>query len=250
MVNVVILAAGEGTRLRPYTLDRPKCMVEIDGKSLIDRQLSVLTHERIDKIVIIGGYKIEMLEGKGDRLKANPRYFETNMVWTLFSADEELEGEIIVSYADIVYSPKILQKLLDSKSDISVIIDKDWESYWRARNDNPLDDAETLRLSKDGRILEIGQKPQTVDEIQGQYIGLMKFSTVGVAQIKAIFQAAMNKGKLAGKSLENAYMTDLIQAAINAGLEVTSVPVNGGWVEIDTVDDLKSPVTLSRLKML
>ena len=45
-------------------------------------------------------------------------------------------------------------------------------------------------------------------------------------------------------------MTDLIQAAINAGLEVTSVPVNGGWVEIDTVDDLKSPVTLSRLKML
>ena len=118
-----------------------------------------------------------MLEGKGDRLKENPRYFETNMVWTLFSAEEELEGDLIISYGDIVYSREILQTLLDSKSDISVVIDKDWESYWRARNDNPLDDAETLRLSKNGRILELGQKPQSVDEIQGQYRTYEVFSS-------------------------------------------------------------------------
>jgi len=250
MINAIILAAGEGTRLRPYTLDCPKCMVEIDGKSLIDRQLSVLEHECIDDIIIIGGYKIEMLKGKGDRLKENPRYFETNMVWTLFSAEEELDGNLIVSYGDIVYSREILQSLVDSKSDISVIIDKDWESYWRARNDNPLDDAETLRLRDDDTIVEIGQKPKSVEEIQGQYIGLMKFSPLGIAQIKAVFHRAKDKGEILGKSLENAYMTDLLQAAINTGVNVTSVSTNGGWVEVDTVEDMKSSVTASRLKIL
>ena len=250
MVNVIILAAGEGTRLRPYTLDCPKCMVEIDGESLIDRQLRVLDHDSINDIVIIGGYKIEMLEGKADRLKENSRYFETKMVWTLFSAEEELEGDIIISYGDIVYSREILQAILDSKSDISVIIDKEWESYWRARNDNPLDDAETLKLREDGSIIEIGQKPQSMQEIQGQYIGLMKFSSSGITQIKRIFHAAKANGELLGKSLEAAYMTDLLQAAINDGVIVNSLLIRGEWVEVDTVDDMKSPVTSERLKMI
>ena len=246
----IILAAGEGMRLRPYILNCPKCMIEIDGKSLIDRQLSVLGQESIEDIIIIGGYKIEMLEGKGDRLKENPRYFETNMVWTLFSAEEELEGDLIVSYGDIVYSREILQSLVESKSDISVIIDKDWESYWRARNDNPLDDAETLRLRDDGTILEIGQKPESVEEIQGQYIGLMKFSAKGIAQIKTVFHMAKEKGMLLDKPLENAYMTDLLQAAINVGMAVTSVSTNGGWIEVDTIEDMKATVTLNRLKTI
>ena len=134
------MAAGEGTRLRPYTLDRPKCMVEIDGVSLIDRQLEVLKSEGIDDIVIIGGYKSEMLKRFDIKLKVNARYFETNMVWTLFSAEEELEGDVIVSYGDIVYSKNILNALIKSKADIAVTIDKKWEGYWRERNENPLDD--------------------------------------------------------------------------------------------------------------
>ncbi len=82
-VKVILLVAGEGTRLRPYTLDRPKCMVEINGISLIDRQLSVLEVEGLDDIVMIGGYKSDMLKRDGVKLKINPRYYETNMVWTL-----------------------------------------------------------------------------------------------------------------------------------------------------------------------
>ena len=157
---------------------------------------------------------------------------------------------MIISYGDIVYSHEILQTLLDSKSDVSVIIDKEWESYWRARNDNPLDDAETLRLREDGSILELGQKPQSLEEIQGQYIGLMKFSSFGLSQIKKIFHAAKVSGDLLGKPLEVSYMTDLLQAAINKGVIINSLPVEGGWVEVDTVNDMKSAVTSDRLKMI
>ena len=249
-LKVIILAAGEGTRLRPYTLDRPKCMVEIDSVSLIDRQLEVLKSEGIDDIVIIGGYKSEMLKRDGIKLKVNARYFETNMVWTLFSAEEELEGDVIVSYGDIVYSKNILKALIQSKGDIAVTIDKKWEFYWRERNENPLDDAETLKLRKDGTISEIGQKPSSLEEIEGQYMGLMKFSSEGIRQIKSAFHSALESGKLLGKKVENSYMTDLLQFIVSSGGKVASVQIDEDWVEVDTVEDLHAPITLERVKRI
>ena len=249
-LKVILLVAGEGKRLRPHTLDKPKCMVQIDGISLIDRQMKILNAEGLDDILMIGGYKADMLKRRGVRLKTNLRYHETNMVWTLFCAEEELTGDVIVSYGDIVYSRDILRQLINSNSDISVTIDKDWEKYWSARNENPLDDAETLKLSEDGKILEIGKKPESIDEIDGQYMGLMKFSSVGIEQIKNVFHKALVTGELVGNSLENSYMTDLLQAAINAGYSVQSVPTSGGWVEVDTVSDLESPITIDRVKAI
>ena len=245
--KVILLVAGEGKRLRPYTLDKPKCMVEIDGVSLIDRQLAVLKSEGLENIVMIGGYKIEMLKQYGIKLINNPRYYETNMLWTLFCAEDELEGDVIVSYGDIVYSREILKSLLKSTADIAVTIDKEWESYWQARNEDPLDDAETLKLREDGTIGEIGQKPKSLNEIEGQYMGLMKFSANGVKQIKEIFNSAIKDKKVLGKEVENAYMTDLLQAVINSERQITAVPIFGEWIEIDTVNDLELPVTRDRL---
>jgi len=202
---------------------------------------------------MVGGYKSEMLKREGVKLKLNPRYYETNMVWTLFSAEEELDNldrDVIVSYGDIVYSREILQALLKSTTDIAVIIDKEWESYWRARNENPLDDAETLKIRRDGTISEIGQKPKSLSEIEGQYMGLMKFSVKGIKQIKEIFHTAVESGELLGKSVESSYMTDLLQVAINSGRSVTAVPVCNSWIEVDTVKDLKGATTKERLSKI
>jgi choline kinase len=249
-LKAIILAAGEGTRLRPYTLDRPKCLVEVDGQSLLDRQLAVLGTEAIEHIVLIGGYRVEMLERHSIELRMNPRYAETNMVWTLFCAEDDLQGEVLLCYGDIVYSQEILRALLESNADIAVAIDLDWESYWRARNEDPLEDAETLKLGPDGRILEIGQQPTSLSEIEGQYMGLMKFSAKGAQLLKKTFHEAKSKGSLLGKPIEKAYMTDLLQAMINLNYKVDAVLVNGGWVEVDTVSDLNSDVTRSRLKRI
>ena len=160
---------------------------------------------------------------------------------------DELEGDVIVSYGDIIYSEEILKALLNSKADIAITIDKNWESYWRKRNDNPLDDAETLKIRDDGTISEIGKKPKSIEEIQGQYMGLIKFSSVGIKQIKDIFKVSLKKGSLMGQDIENAYMTDLIQAVIDTGEPVTSVPIYESWIEVDTVNDLESNTTRDRL---
>ncbi|MDD2892311.1 MAG: phosphocholine cytidylyltransferase family protein [Halothiobacillaceae bacterium] len=249
-LKAIILVAGEGTRLRPYTQNRPKCMVEVDGKGLLDRQLAVLASEPVQPIVLVGGYRAEMLKRPGIELRLNPRYAETNMVWTLFCAEDDLEGDVLLCYGDIVYSREVLQAVLKSQADIAVAIDLDWESYWRARNENPLDDAETLKLAADGRILEIGQKPKTLAEIEGQYMGLMKFSAKGAEALKSVFHDANRVGKLRGKPVEKAYMTDLLQAMIDLNYRLDAVPVHGGWVEVDTVEDLLSSVTRERLSRI
>ena len=201
-LKAIILAAGEGSRLRPYTADRPKCLVEIDGISLLDRQLKILATEAI-KPIIIGGYCVEMLQRPDLELRTNSRYADTNMVWTLFCAEEKLTGDVLICYGDIVYSREILKKVLESDSDIAVAIDLDWEAYWRERNEDPLADAETLKMSSEGRLLEIGQKPESIKDVEGQYMGLIKFSNVGINQLKKTFNDAKNTGHLQGKSLEN-----------------------------------------------
>lgn len=246
--KAILLVAGEGNRLRPHTKDRPKCMVEVDGISLLDRQLSILRLDtRVKELLMIGGYRAEMLARPGVTLKLNPRFFETNMVWTLFCAEEDLSGDVLICYGDIVYSPQILQALLDCEADIAITVDKDWEAYWRARNEDPLADAETLKLRPDGSVYEIGRKPRSLDEIEGQYMGLIKLSGCGTAILRQVFHRAKAKGELGGKPIEKAYMTDLLQAVIDAGHKLQSIPINGGWVEIDTVSDLQSETTRARL---
>ncbi len=249
-MKAIILVAGEGSRLGSYTKDRPKCTVDIGGLNLIERQLSVLRSEGVVDITMIGGYKSEMLKKYDTDLILNPRYYETNMVWTLFCAENELRGDILICYGDIVYSHDILRKLLASTADIATTVDMEWEPYWRARNENPLNDAETLKLDSDGYILEIGKKPQSLEEIEGQYMGLIKLTSKGVEQLKKVYYEALHNKYLMGKPIEDAYMTDLLQAVIDKGNPIKSVPIYGEWVEVDTVSDLNAKITLDRLSYI
>ena len=217
---------------------------------MLDRQIKVLKSEGIHRIILIGGYRSEMLCREDAELRINPAYSETNMVYTLFCAESDLDDEAIVSYGDIVYSRAILSKLLKSDADIAVTIDKDWKSYWFARSNNPLDDAETLQLSSEGRITEIGRKPNTMEEIEGQYMGLMKFSAKGAAMMSKVYHEAKKAGNLCGKPVKKAQLTDLLQTMIHSGYRVDAVTVQGGWVEVDTISDLFLDVTKERLRLI
>jgi len=250
MTKVIILAAGEGTRLHPYTLDYPKCLVKVNGKCLLDYQLAVLRDQGIEDIILVKGYLSDTLHRKGIVTYCNERYADTNMVWTLFCAEEEMTGDVIVSYGDIVYSKEVLMKLMKSSQDISVVVDKGWQTYWASRFDDPLDDAETLKIGQDGKIAEIGQVPSNLGEIEGQYIGLMKFSEKGLSKLKGVFKKAKSTGKLGTKQPEKAYMTDLLQAVIDEGHDVYPVFIDGGWVEVDTINDLNLEITRQRLEKI
>lgn len=246
-MKAIILAAGQGTRLRPYTNDRPKTLVEVNGRSLLDHQLAVLRAECVKRIAVVGGYKSGQLVRDDVTLYVNDRFAETNMVWSLLCAQEELSGDVIVAYGDIVYSRSVLRRLLESDVEIGVVVDNAWEPYWRERFEDPLAAAESLRINDRGRIEEIGQPDPEPQDIQSQYIGLIRFTGAGLAALKRVLSAAQESGCLLESPVETAYMTELLQSLIVAGEDVWPVPIQGEWVEIDTVRDLTLEVTCERV---
>jgi len=239
----IILAAGEGRRLRPLTEDKPKSMIEFCGMTLLQRQVNVMKECDINDIIVITGYKSDIIDISGVTYYKNEEFEETNMVETLFCAKEELEGEIIVSYADIIYERNVLQKLIDSKQKISVVIDEKWEKYWNKRFEDPLNDVESLKINSKGNIIDIGQKTRSLEEIQGQYIGLMKFDSEGTKIISDFYHRCKEESKNGSNILNSkiefkkSYLTDLLQGLIVDGNELKAVFVNGGWLEFDTIND-------------
>ncbi len=239
-MKAIILAAGQGTRLRPLTDDKPKCMVELLGKSLLERQVEVLKSQNITDITVLAGYREDKIQIAGVNKLINPRYASTNMVYTLFSAKETMTGkeDLIISYGDIVYEPKVLSALVSCNAPICLTIDKEWRRYWELRMENPLDDAETLKV-ENGKIVELGKKPTSYDEIQGQYMGLMK---IRAEYVKPMIDAWENMDKNAhydGKSYNNMFMTSFIQHLIDIGWKVAPAWVSNGWLEVDSVEDLE-----------
>ena len=234
----LILAAGQGSRLMPLTANKPKCMVEFRGRPIIDYLIDAYDKSDLDEIIVVTGYKHSTLEAylrnRNIHFYHNPVFYQTNMVSTLFAAEEKLMQDVVVSYSDIIYGPAVLQKISDAKSDISVVVDNRWRELWEMRMENPLSDAESLKI-ENGRIVDIGRSGVTYEEIDGQYIGLVKFPAASIPLVREV------ACELIGEDLttsNNVYLTDLIQALINRGVIVRPILIDGGWVEIDSSDDL------------
>jgi L-glutamine-phosphate cytidylyltransferase len=241
-VRAIILAAGRGSRLQAHTDARPKCLTELGGMSLIDRQLAVLRGARVDDIVIATGYRAGMLDLPGTRQVHNPDWETTNMVETLFRTEELFGDDMIVSYSDIVYEPRVLDAVLSSSHDVSVVVDRRWRKYWEHRFADPLSDAESLRLDARGCITEIGNPVTEIDDVQAQYIGLMRFQGSGIAALKRArgnFDA-VRRPWMDRRPVSRAYMTDLLMEMVLIGIPVHAIPIDGGWLEIDTVSDFES----------
>lgn len=240
-MKVIILAAGQGSRLRPYTNNKPKCMVELCGKPILHRQLKVLRDAGIKRILVVGGYRCELLDVKNVDFAINTRYATTNMVSTLFSAEQWITpGEdILILYGDIIYEPKVLQSLLNLDAPVAVSVDLDWLKLWQLRMSDPLSDAETLKITQGNKIVELGKKPKSLDDVHGQYMGLIK---VRGDHVKAFVDAwhHLDRHKLYdGKDFDNMYMTSFIQHLIDQGHDVRAAYTHNGWLEVDTVEDLK-----------
>jgi len=241
MTRCIILAAGRGSRLHPYTADCPKCLTELGGTSLIERQLTTVRLCGIEDIVIVTGYRADMLELGGTHQVHNAAWETTNMVESLFAAEDTFTNDIIVTYSDIVYEPRVLEALLGSEAPVSVIVDKAWRAYWEYRFDDPRSDAESLVIDDNGLISDIGNKVEDIDKIEAQYIGLMRFRGTGIQALRNARQS-MYDAERAWKQkrpYKKAYMTDLLMEMILTGVSVTPVSVAAGWLEIDTVDDYK-----------
>lgn len=233
-MKAIILAAGRGSRMKNLTEERPKCLIEVRGKALLDWQLEALRTAGINEIAIVTGYKRELLIGRGLLEFHNARWAETNMVSSLFCAQDWLQAEsCIVSYSDIFYSPLAVQSLIDCHASLAVTYDPDWLKLWTQRFGDPLSDAETFLMTTEHTLAEIGKTPKSVDEVQGQYMGLLRFTPEGWAEVKRICS------RLTPEQCDKIHMTGTLQKVIDAAcVAILAVPYQGEWGEVDSAEDL------------
>ncbi|MBI3345969.1 MAG: phosphocholine cytidylyltransferase family protein [Burkholderiales bacterium] len=241
MARAVILAAGQGTRLRPLTDHLPKALVSLDGVPLIERQLAVLRRAGVTDLSVVAGYRASHLRLDGLRQVENPAYESTNMVASLYCAKALFDGtdDVLVCYGDIVYEPRVLSALMATDAPLAVTIDRQWLTLWSLRMDDPLSDVETLRLDDYGRILELGRKPRDLADIQGQYIGLFKVRKDFAPEFFDAYERLGAEGTVDGRSRAMMYMTSYLQLQIDAGVQVLAAAVDGGWLEVDSLQDLQ-----------
>ena len=213
-------------------------MVEVRGIPIVEQQLNTARSVGITDIHVVVGYRQEMVDFPGIVKHTNREFATTNMVSSLFTAESALEGDVIISYGDIVYQPRVLSSLIESNAPVAVVVDEAWRGYWEARMEDPLADAETMKLRPDGTIIEIGKKATSIEDIQGQYIGLIKFSTDVVEEIRAFYHSLDPDEMYDGKNFDNMYMTTFLQLIADRLMPIHAVTTRNGWMEVDCPDDL------------
>ena len=255
-MKLIILAAGLGTRLKPLTNNRPKCLVKFQKKPIIDHILETAFKCRLSDISVVAGYKnnilLSHLNNQKIKFYINYDYNRTNMVFSLFCAAQELNGsdDVIISYSDIIYNKKILNTLINDNSNIAVVVDKKWKKLWEIRMDDPLSDAESMKIDKNKNIIELGKKTANYDDIQGQYIGLIKIKKNVVTKIVDFYKYNLSKNTIYnGENFNNIYMTSFIQMIIDKLTQVKAVCVAGGWIEIDSLTDINKYNAVNIIKI-
>lgn len=232
-MKAIILAAGRGSRLESLTSDKPKCMVEFLGKPLLYWQIEALKRAGIKDIGIVRGYMSEKINVEGVTYFDNKCWNQTNMVMSMYCAKEWLEkDECIISYSDIIYKKETIMLLMNLKHDICLTSNTNWYELWKERFENPLEDAETFKTDKNGKLIEIGKKAHSIEEIKGQYMGLLKFNVNGWNEISNLINSLDEEVR---NKLD---MTSLISTLIQKGEEVYCASTSDLWLEVDNQKDL------------
>jgi choline kinase len=233
-MKAIILAAGRGSRMKELTDERPKCLLELRGESLLNWQLTALREAGIVQIAIVTGYKRELLADRGLVEFHNLRWAETNMVSSLACAHEWLQaGPCLVSYSDIFYGAPAVKSLMNSTASLAVTYDPNWLELWTRRFGDPLLDAETFRLKPNNTLAEIGNKPKSVAEVQGQYMGLLRFTPEGWGEVLRI------RAGLTPAESDQMHMTGTLQKVVEVGrVPISAFPYAGEWGEVDSAEDL------------
>jgi len=233
-MKAIILAAGRGSRMQEGTANLPKCMMKLWERPLLEYCLESLQNAGFapSDIGIVTGYKREVIDYKNFNYFHNAQWETTNMFVSLTMAGEWLRSEpCVICYSDILFSKNAVKKLMESKAEFSITYYTGFWDLWCKRFDDPMSDLETFKL-ENGKLFEIGKKPQTKDDVQGQYMGLLKFEPSGWKKIEDAIKLPMPK------TVEKLDMTTLLQHLITLGHNIEVLETNDIWLECDNLNDI------------
>ena len=257
-ITSIIIAAGFEESLLPLIEDKPKAMLEIKGQTILERQISALNDCGIKDIVVVRGYCKEKINLPNVRYYDNDQFLETGELTSLFLAETEMSGRFLFLYSDIIFDPAIIEKLLKSQADMSIVVDRAWNDQPRSveeiqtnkpdlvvTNHPPQTGYRFLPTTEVAGLARIGRhlSPQEAD---GEFVGLAMFSETGARQLRQIYREVREiceqrqPGRFhEAESLHTAAFTDMLQELVDRNQHVACVDIYKGWLEIDTFEDYR-----------
>jgi len=251
-ITAIIPAAGFEKQLLPLIQDKPKCLLDIKGKTILERQIGALNEVNIKDIVVVRGYQKEKIAFPNLRYYDNDRYEDTGELTSIFCAEQELKGRCLLLYSDIIFETGILLKLLKSPADFTIVVDLAWADQRKLPRphfkpdlvflDNP--PATGYRfLPPDGpnRLVRIGQHLDP-ERAHGEFIGLAMLSERATGQFQSVYKRVAQNPEAPfheAPSLGKASLTDMLQELVDRGHDVSCLPIYKGWMEVDTFEDFQ-----------
>ena len=224
-MQAIILAAGVGSRMRPLTLEKPKCLIDVAGQSFIDRQINVFKNCEIINITVVTGYKSEVIK---EYLKAsvnyayNPFYESTNSIVSLWLATLNVNDDILIVNSDVIFDENLIKNMIKCENDINIAVSRKWsdERGYKAQIINE----KVVDMSMD--------IPH--DKIGGEYAGLIYVKKDVMNNLK------LQSEKLLAQKRFNVWFEDMVVEMIKSGNQADAIYVDDEkWYEIDSVAELE-----------
>lgn len=241
-MKAIIIAAGSGKRISENFASTPKSLIPVNGESIISKQISVFRSNGINEIIVITGPFKEKFSFVNVKFIHDINHLQHDILGSLMVAKKELFDDVIITYSDILFDDSILKMIIKSKNDIGIAIDLNWKKQYENRKLHPLSEAENVLFDDSNKIMEIKKNIQKLNSTIGEFLGIMKLSNNGCKKFLEIYENILDVSKNFhdAKSLNSAYLTDMLQELIESNVDVHPILIDGKWCEIDTIEDLKN----------
>jgi choline kinase len=242
----VLIGAGRGSRLEHNTNEIPKTLVPVMGKPMLEWILDALKEAGFSKkdVVYVCGYRKEVLQEQYPEFTyvVNDDWENNNILESLVYAREHLKDGFVSSYTDIIYKGSAVKDLMASTHDKTLICDTDWRRRYVHRKNHPESDAEKMRAEGD-KVVELSRTIES-ERAQGEFIGVAKMFPAGAAEFLEAYEKAKATEKTLGdRPFQKAYLIHMWQWMIERGSVFHRVNTPGGYMELDTVEDLSMAET-------
>ena len=242
-MKAIIVAAGVGSRLDELTKELPKSLIDVNGKSILERQILSFKKFGIDKIVIIRGPHREKFSFKNVTYVDDDDYENHNLLGSLMVAENELNEDVIISYGDIIFDETILEQILAFSGNAGLAIDYNWKKNHSGKSKKLLGKISVVTI-KNNSISNIGYYEnidENPDSILGEFIGIMKLSPLSANYFITKYNELKTNhdGKFHDSpSINFGIITDMINELIHNKIQFLPIKISGVWCEIDTQQDL------------
>lgn len=228
-MKAIILAAGKGTRLNGVEL-KPKCLFEVGGATLLQRQMSALEEAGIDEVVLVLGFEAERIKrhcGPKVQFVTNERFGETSSLYSLWLAKEHLTDGFVVLNCDVLFHPELLARLLTAPHADALLVD------FVDKQNNQLGDEEMKVKVSEGRVVDISKRMNPA-EADGENVGVVKFSPDGARRLIAEMDRLISTGECDRDWAPRAFREFALRYPLYA-ISTEDYP----WIEIDFPEDFR-----------